>query len=220
MGWMRFLLDLLLPPCCAGCGREGTVLCPRCRLPLRRRLHEPAGAPLGMPVTMPPGLLQLEWCAMYSGPTRAALHALKYRGERRLCEPLGMALAERWQAAGRGGDLITWVPVHQSRRAERGFDQAEELARVMASQLSLPLERCLERRLRTVAQHSLGQQDRACNTGGAFSVRPGNAERLRGCWLVLVDDIMTTGATLSSCAAALPAAGAAAVSAITLARDR
>jgi ComF family protein len=217
---MRLLLDLLLPPCCAGCGQEGTVLCRRCRLPLRRRLHEPAGAPLGMPVTMPAGLLQLEWCAMYSGPTRAALHALKYRGERRLCEPLGTALAERWRAAGRGGDLITWVPVHRSRRAERGFDQAEQLARVMASQLRLPLERCLERRLRTVAQHSLGQHDRAGNTGGAFSALPGVTQHLPGSWIVLVDDIMTTGATLSSCAAALHAAGAAAVSAITLARDR
>jgi predicted amidophosphoribosyltransferase len=90
----------------------------------------------------------------------------------------------------------------------------------VASRLGLPLERCLERRLRTVAQHSLGQQDRAGNTGGAFDAVPEDAEHLRGCWLLLVDDIMTTWATLSSCAAALHAAGAAAVSAITLARDR
>jgi len=217
---MRFLLDLLLPPRCAGCGLEGTALCDRCHLPLRRRLSEPAGAPLGMPVTMPPGLLQLEWCATYSGPVRVALHALKYGGERRVCEPLGAALAARWRAAGRGGDLVTWVPVHRSRRAERGFDQAEVLARVMAAQLGLPVERCLERRLRTVAQHSLGRQDRAGNTAGAFLATPAGTERLRGRWLVLVDDIMTTGATLSGCADALYAAGAVAVSAITLARDR
>ena len=176
--------------------------------------------PLGMPVTMPSGLLQLEWCAMYSGPVRAALQALKYGGARRRCAVLGPALAERWGAAGRGGDLVTWVPVHASRRAERGFDQAEELARVMATHLGMPVERCLERSRRTVAQHSLDQQDRADNTTGAFVALPEAVGRLRGRWLVLVDDIMTTGATLSGCASALDAAGAAAVSAITLARDR
>jgi ComF family protein len=217
---VRVLLDLLLPPRCGGCGLEGTALCDHCHVPLRRRLHEPAGAPLGMPATMPPGIVQLEWCATYSGPVRAALHALKYGGERRLCEPLGAVMAERWRVAGRGGDLVTWVPVHRSRRAERGFDQAEELARMMAAQLGLPLERCLERRNRTVAQHSLGRQDRSGNTAGAFVATPGSIERVRGRWLLLVDDIMTTGATLSGCADALRVAGAAAVSAITLARDR
>ncbi len=217
---MRLLLDLLLPPRCAGCGKEGVALCAPCSRPLRRRLAEPAGAPLGMPVRMPAGLLQLEWCATYSGPVRAALHALKYRGERRLCEPLGRVMAERWQRAGRGGDLVTWVPVHGTRRRERGFDQAEELARVMAQDLGLPIEACLERRQRTTAQHSLGQQERADNTGGAFATVAASTARLQGRWLVLVDDIVTTGATLGACAAALDAAGAGAVSAMTLARDR
>lgn len=217
---MRFLLDLLLPPRCPGCGLEGAVLCHRCQLPLHRRLDEPPGAPLGMPVTMPPGLVQLEWCAMYSGPVRSALHALKYRGERRLGGPLGEALASRWQRVGRGGELITWVPVHRSRRQERGFDQAEVLARRMAAQLGLPAERCLDRHQHTLAQHSLGQQARTGNTAGAFAVVPTARERVAGRWLVLVDDIMTTGATLAGCAGALEVAGAAAVSAITVARDR
>ena len=217
---MRLLFDLLLPPHCPGCGLEGAVLCDRCRRPLQLRLDEPPGAPLGLPVAMPPGLLQLEWCAMYSGPTRAAIHALKYRGERRLSEPLGEAMAARWREAGRGGELVTWVPVHPSRRRERGFDQAEELARVMAARLDLPVERCLDRRQRTVAQHSLGQQERAGNTAGAFVAAARAVPRLRGRWVVVVDDIMTTGATLAGCAGALEAAGAAAVSAVTLARDR
>jgi ComF family protein len=173
-----------------------------------------------MPVAMPPGLLQLEWCAMYSGPVRDALHALKYRGERRLAEPLAEALAARWQRSGRGGDMVTWVPVHPSRRRERGFDQAEELAQQMASRLSLPSLPCLERQQRTVAQHSLGQQQRAGNTAGAFVPARAAQEGTRGRWIVLVDDIMTTGATLAGCAAALMEAGAAAVSAITVARDR
>jgi len=196
------------------------VLCTRCKTPLSRRLDEPAGAPLGLPVAMPEGVLQLEWCAMYSGPVRDALHALKYRGERRLAEPLGDALAERWRRAGRGGDLIAWAPAHHTRRRERGFDQAEDLARVMAARLTLPVAACLERRQRTTAQHALGQTERADNTAGAFVATPALRDGLRGRWIVIVDDIMTTGATLSGCAEALGAAGAVAVSAITVARDR
>jgi ComF family protein len=173
-----------------------------------------------MPVAIPDGIVQLEWCAMYSGPVRDALHALKYRGERRLCEPLAEALAARWQAAGRGGDLVTWVPVHESRRRERGFDQAEALARAMAARLSLPVEACLRRRQRTTAQHGLGQSERASNTAGAFTAAAGAPGRLRGRWVIIVDDIVTTGATLAGCAAALAEGGALAVSAVAVARDR
>ncbi len=217
---MRALLELILPPRCPGCGLEGALLCDRCRAPLLRRLHEPPGVPLGLPAVLPAGLLQLEWCATYSGPVRAALHALKYRGERRLCRPLGEALAARWMAASRGGDLLTWVPVHESRRRERGFDQAEELARAMAEGVGLPVSGCLARRQRTTAQHALGQTERARNTAGAFGVPASAEDALAGRWVVIVDDILTTGATLAGCAQALLAGGAAAVSAITVARDR
>lgn len=217
---MRVLLDLLMPPACAGCGREDAVLCERCRAPLRRRLGEPPGVPLGMPATLPPGVVQLEWCAAYSGTVRAALHAFKYRGARRLREPLAEELAARWRAAGRGGDVLTWVPVHPSRRRERGFDQAEELARAMASRLDLPVRPWLQRRQRTTAQHALGQAERAGNTAGAFATLPGSASDLASRWVVVVDDIVTTGATLAGCAAALLGSGAAAVSAVTVARDR
>jgi len=220
MGVVRTLIDLLLPPRCPGCGLEGALLCPDCQRPLRRRLGEPPGAPIGLPVAMPAGLVQLEWCATYSGSVRLAIHALKYGGERRLTKILARALAERWAQAGAGGDLVTWVPVHPSRRRERGFDQAEELARGMATRLGLPVAACLERRKRTEAQHSLGQEDRAGNIGGAFVAATDVRDILRGRWVILVDDVMTTGSTLAGCATALDSAGARAVSAITLARDR
>jgi len=217
---MRVLLDLLLPPHCPGCGREGSVLCDECRAPLYRRLYEPGGAPIGLPVTMPEGLLQLEWCATFSGPVRDAIHALKYRGERRLAQPLAEALAARWARVGVGADCVTWVPVHPSRRRERGFDQAQELAVGMANSLDLPVEGYLERHQRTTAQHALGQAERAGNIAGAFRAVPAAKPTIQGRWPLLVDDVMTTGATLSGCAAALVAAGAAGVSAVTVARDR
>ncbi len=157
---------------------------------------------------------------MYSGPVRAALHALKYRGQRRLADPLASALAERWRRAGRGGDVVTWVPVHPSRRRERGFDQAEELARRMAAELGLAVAPLLERRQRTTAQHALGQAERASNTTTAFGPSPVLRAAYGNAWAVLVDDILTTGATLEGCAAALLDGGAGGVSAVTVARDR
>ena len=218
--WDLLLLDLLLPPHCAGCGREGAVLCADCAKPLRRRLGEPAGVPIGLPALMPSGLVQLEWCAMFSGSVREAIHALKYRGERRLTGPLAVAMAERWLRAGVGSDLVTWVPVHETRRRERGFDQAEELARSLAGSLRLPVAACLERHQRTAAQHALDRQQRAASTAGVFQVRARARATVAGHWVLLVDDVLTTGATLAGCAAVLNAAGATAVSAITLARDR
>lgn len=217
---MRSLLDLLLPATCPGCGREGPPLCERCARPLARRLEEPPGVPVGLDRPLPVGLVQLEWCAAFTGPVRDALHALKYRGERRLSAPLGEALAARWRRAGRGGDLLVPVPVHASRLRERGFDQAVDLSRAFARASGLPMLHALERQHRTTAQHSLGRQERARNLGGAFRVRDERRPAIRGRWVVLVDDIMTTGTTLAECAGALLESDALAVSAITVARER
>jgi predicted amidophosphoribosyltransferase len=115
---------------------------------------------------------------------------------------------------------VTWVPVHATRRRERGFDQAEELARLMAVQLDLPAAPLLRRRQRTPAQHALGQAERASNTAGAFVATAELRRRYGGAWVVVVDDIFTTGATLGGCARALLDGGAGAVSAATVARDR
>ncbi len=196
------------------------MLCSTCLVHLARRSDEPPGMPLGMPGALPAGILQLEWCASFTGPTRAAIHALKYDAERRLARPLGAALARRWRRAGVGGDLLSWVPVHPGRRKQRGFDQAELLARAMATAVDIPIAACLERRTRTEAQHALGREARAGNVAGAFVVPDAARGRVADRWVVLVDDVVTTGATLSGCAAALRDAGALAVSAISVARER
>jgi len=217
---MRALADLLLPPRCPGCGRDGVVLCPMCARWLARRAGEPAGTPIGLVRPLPAGLLALEWCAAFSGPVRDALHALKYRGERRLVEPFAAALAERWRTAGTPVDRIAAVPVHRSRRRQRGFDQAEDLADALGAELGIPVVRALERAGRTAALHGQGRAGRAGTLEGAFRVRPRAVGAVRGRRLLLVDDIVTTGATLSGCACVLLDAGARSVAAIAVARER
>ena len=195
-------------------------MCDRCRQQLERRLEERAAAPLGLPVDLPFGLVQLEWCAPFAGAARAAIHALKYDGERRLAAPLGALLARRWRRAGAGGDLLVPVPVHLQRLRERGFNQAALLADSAGRCLGLPVVEALMREQATVAQHGLGRMARATNVGGAFLPEPSWADAVAGRWVVLVDDVVTTGATLTACAAALRRAGAASVAAVTVARER
>lgn len=212
-------LDVLLPPLCPGCGVEGALLCAACGEPLRARLDAPPGVPLGLPEPVPVPLLQLEWCAPFSGSVRAALHALKYEGARDLAGPLGTAMARRWQVAGRGGVALVPVPVHPGRLRERGYDQAVLLAAAAGRELGLPVVAAVSRTHSTTAQHGLGRADRARNVGRRFAVPEGLSGAVRGRWHILVDDVVTTGATLSACATALLAAGAAGVSALTVARE-
>ncbi len=214
-------LDLAFPAVCAGCGREGDPICSACRPALDARLALPSGVPIGLPAELPPGILQAEWCAPFGGVVRTALHQLKYAGERRLARPLGDAIGRRWAYAGAGGEILVPVPVHRERAAQRGYDQAVLLADAAGGTLALPAAAVLERRRATVAQYHLDRPDRAANVDGAFALRSAaDAARIRGRWVVLVDDVMTTGATLSACGAALHEAGAMGVSAVTVARER
>jgi ComF family protein len=211
-------LDAAFPATCVGCGREGPPVCDRCATRLDARLEAPAGVPIGLPGDLPAPLLQLEWCAPFHGVVRDAMHAIKYGGEQRLAEPLGRAIARRWSRVGVGADIVTHVPVHADRARQRGYDQAELIARSAARHLGLPFAPLLVRRRATIAQFDLDRRDRAANVEGAFAL----AGRLdpRGRWVLLVDDVLTTGATIGACAAALETAGVLASSAITVARER
>ncbi len=213
------LLDAAFPAVCAGCGVEGAPICAECLPALDARRGTPPGVPLGLPSTVPLPLLQLEWCAPFSGVVRNALHALKYAGERRLAEPLGSAIAARWAEAGAGGEMLVPVPIHEERRRRRGYDQAVLLADAAAAHLRLSAVVALARDRATRPQFELGRERRAENVADAFRVQDASRRVVAGRWVVLIDDVATTGATLVACANALLAAGASGVSACTVARE-
>lgn len=214
-------LDAALPATCVGCRAEGPPICGRCERALDARLASPAGVAIGLPGEIPEPLLQLEWCAPFHGVVRSALHAIKYAGEQRLADPLGRAVARRWAKAGVGAELVTHVPVHADRARQRGYDQAELIARHAADHLRLDHLPLLVRARATIAQFDLDRRDRARNVTGAFAVDPrASPADIRDRWILLVDDVTTTGATLAACATALMGAGALGVSAITVARER
>jgi len=165
---------------------------------------------------------------LYAGNLRAAILQLKFRRRERLGMKLGKLLASAWgwieEAYPAELPVLVPVPLHSSRERERGFNQAELLALGLSRGLSKAHgavsprveTRCLRRTRATPPQTGLSLRARRENVRGVFSaVRP---ERVRERLVVLVDDVMTTGATLSACAQALKAAGARAVLALTLAR--
>lgn len=193
---------------CAGCLERlpaglARGLCARCRREPRgyRRLvvagEYRAGSPLG-----------------------AWILALKHGGRRELAVPLGVLAAEAWRAVEaepRGRRLVP-VPLHPLRRLERGHDQARELARVIARETGAELVPALARVRWTVPQGSPGARSRASNVQGAFRVRAAALPRVAGAELWLVDDVVTSGATVRACAEALRAAGARSVAVLAVAR--
>jgi ComF family protein len=208
------VLDLLFPPRCVGCGRGGHWFCPACvaaivPAPAWRAGLEPLA---GLWVT-----------GLYEDPLRLAIQALKYEGRRQVAGPLGQLLAATYRRQTRGRarlrfDAVLPVPLHPKRQAERGYNQSALLARGLARGVGLPVrEDILYRSRHTPPQVGLDMGKRRANVAGAFACQPGHP-LLKGCRLLLVDDVCTTGATLAACAEALRAAGASEVWGLTLAR--
>jgi len=151
----------------------------------------------------------------YEGALRKLIHLFKFDGVQPLASPLG-AFLKRILPRERCFDAIVPMPLHWRRRWQRGFNQSELLAREIGRHWKIPVRKGVHRKRATVAQAGLTSAQRRKNVQGAFE--PNKRTQLDGLRVLLVDDVLTTGATASACARALKRAGAARVSLITLAR--
>jgi ComF family protein len=204
-------VDLLFPPRCLTCGALADPFCDGCRAGIR---------PVDPATGVPPGVTAARCVGYHEDALRKAVLLLKFQRKTALSAPLGELLAAElepilasWQP-----DRLIPVPIHWTRRLERGFNQSELLAGEVARRCGLRVERSLKRIRRTPPQVGLGQFERATNLLGAFAVHT-LGRPIAGSRVVLVDDVLTTGATLAECAAVLRTARVAEVYAITVSRQ-
>ena len=208
------LLDLLFPPKCPFCQRllhdPRAPLCPNCQASLpwltgragERRVDFTQGC----------------WSPLaYQAQVREAVQRYKFAPAPAYGRPFGLLMAQCARDQGVEAELVTWAPLSKKRRRKRGFDQGELLARTVGECLALPVLPLLEKSRHTVPQSSLPDgAARRAKAVGAYSLLPGG--RIEGGRVLLVDDVVTSGATLSECARLLCQGGAKQVLCLTLAQ--
>ena len=208
------LLDLLFPPKCPFCQRllhdPRAPLCPNCQASLpwltgragERRVDFTQGC----------------WSPLaYQAQVREAVQRYKFAPAPAYGRPFGLLMAQCARDQGVEAELVTWAPLSKKRRRKRGFDQGDLLARTVGDCLALPVLPLLEKSRHTVPQSSLPDgAARRANALGAYSLLPGR--RIEGGRVLLVDDVVTSGATLSECARLLCQGGAKQVLCLTLAQ--
>jgi predicted amidophosphoribosyltransferase len=207
-------VDLVLTRTCGGCGEAGARWCGACAAHLTAvpRQHTLTD---GTPV----------WsAAAYEGPVREAVNAWKDHDRTDLDRPLGLAVARCYTAAGVRADAVVPVPSSRSARRRRGREPVHDLARCLRRELrragagdAPTVLAPLRQRRRVVDQAGLGAPARAANLAGALHVVPALEGRLHGRRLVVVDDVVTTGASIIETVRALSRAGAVVVGAVTVA---
>lgn len=218
-------LDFLLPPRCGGCRNVDSWLCDRCRARIRR-LEEPLCRRCG--VELPSvrdqcgcrnrlkSLSRLRSAVAYEGPIERAIHRFKYQGWRRLASPLALLMAQRLVVEGLAASYAIAVPLHRDRLRQRGFNQAELLAREIRGRLTLQKPPGKLLRVRpTPPQVGHDRRWRLENMRGAFGWQ---GVKLDGKSILLIDDVATTAATMDACASALREAGSGPVIGVSLAR--
>lgn len=215
------LLDVLFPNRCAGCGRGPSPFCAGCGaelIALAPPWCERCGVPLGdarplCPACPPPDVDVARAPFLFHGPAQRAVHRLKFAGWRPVASALGAAMVAVWPAAA-DADAVTWVPLSRRRLAERGFDQAQILAESVGAAWSLSVVRHLERMTDLPPQARRSGPERRAAMAGAFRSVTSCPPRV-----LLIDDVLTTGATAAACARALKAAGARHVAVLTATRS-
>ena len=195
------LIPFIKQPLCPGCGAENDGifdLCGKC-LKEEKRVWSQAFA-----------IMRME------GAGREMIHRLKYGKEVSIAKALGNTAVTTWQNIAEDADIIVPTPLHWTRQLLRGYNQSELFAKILSTGINIPCKNILKRIKMTSKQASLNRKQRKKNLIGAFSVKKEAICRNRT--ILLLDDVMTTGATLSSAASALLDAGAESVKVLVLAR--
>lgn len=218
------LVHFVLPPVCAGCGAVDQEFCDSCQAtvawveePVCRRcgrLSFPVGSLCYVCQLDPPPLERIRAATYYLNPIRKILHKMKYEGFFALARPLGGIMVAAWPRWQHQPDLVLPIPLHPRRRRERGYNQSELLTDVLQKNLGLAtVSGALNRRRHTRPQLGLTADQRRANVLGAFIANP---DLVQGKRIMLVDDVYTSGSTLTAAAEALQQAGARSVTAYCL----
>ncbi|HEX7260033.1 MAG TPA: phosphoribosyltransferase family protein [Candidatus Saccharimonadia bacterium] len=189
---LQQLARFLAPPCCLSCDVEGSLVCPSCW----EKVFQPAEIGCN-------GLANVIAAGPYASVMRELVARLKYKHQREAAAVFARALLPRLEPKRFEYNSVTAVPVVTARLRQRGYNQAELIAKELARSLALPYRRLLVRR-RVTQQVGKSRAERLEHVGGAFVAKP-NVGGLR---VLLIDDVLTTGATLAECAGVLHRAGA------------
>jgi ComF family protein len=230
----RLALDIALPTLCVAC-REPVAgvgvcaecwaklsfiappLCPRLGIPF---VYDPGPGLLSMEaIANPPAYARARAAVRYDDVARALVHALKYQDRTDLAPAMGRWMARAGEELLAEADVLVPVPLHWRRGWSRRYNQSGALARVLEKQTGIPVAGGALRRIRpTQQQIGLNRSQRASNVQGAFKVSPELVHEIQGRRVVLIDDVLTSGATSDACARALLRARAAQVDVLVFAR--
>ena len=229
----RVAAEFLLPTICASCGRNAPdcedLVCRLCwaritRLPdprCQRCGHPSRGHECAWCAQLPPFVRAVRSVCWATGTALSIVHALKYDGWERTADGMATRMSRlAWpDDVVRERTALVAVPLSTTRYRERGYNQSERIARALAARWRIPLWRDVLMRARnTASQTRLTPGERQRNVSGAFRTAPNVQARLRGAHVVIVDDVVTTAATLNACAAALYDGGTRILSYVTFGR--
>jgi ComF family protein len=202
---------LLAPPVCWSCSglsRRGEPLCGRCRASLDR-LGPEAIVLGGVPVWAP---------VAYAGPARDLVRALKFRGAARLADAMAAQIVANAPPGLLDDAVAVPVPLHPKRLRSRGYNQAAVIAEAVGRRVGLEVLDCLARSGAPVTQVGRDRAERRAGPAGAIGLKPATPRAATPARVLVIDDVVTTGATLGACRVALVAAGALEVCAVVVAR--